>query len=398
MKVFTWKGEKDTIMTPTDSIRYYKSFLQAGLMAMEPQTGHVKAWVGGIDFKTYKYDHANQNTTRQVGSTIKPLLYALAIENGGFTPNTPVEDVQQNFEGFGLVPATNASCSNQTMPMAMALAQSRNCATAYIMKQLGSKGNDAAVRLVDFLKTLGVKTKIEPMPAICLGSGEISLYEMMQAYSMFPTNGFSVKPMYITRIEDKNGNSLQVFTSERKEVISASTAYNVVTMMQGVMRFGTGARAASYGINVSNIAGKTGTTNDNSDAWFMGYSPNLICGVWTGCDDRFIRFSSTSVGQGSSVALPVWAYFYDKCSKDKTLGLDTRSPFVKPEGMAVDTVATDWTKGVKSGEGDEQPVRGNGDEGDYGSDYGQHNSAPAPPPAKKDTARSPAALPKKPGQ
>jgi penicillin-binding protein 1A len=226
--------------------------------------------------------------------------------------------------------------------MAEALAQSRNCATAYIMKQLGNKGNDAAVRFVEFLKNVGVETNIDPVPAICLGSGETSLYEMMHAYSMYPSGGFSVKPMYITRIEDKNGNTLQSFTSERKEVISAATSYNIITMMQGVMKFGTGRRAASYGVNVSNVAGKTGTTNDNSDAWFMGYTPQLLCGVWTGCDDRFIRFSSTAVGQGSSVALPIWAYFYANCVKDKSLGLDTKMAFVRPEGMPVDTIPTKW--------------------------------------------------------
>jgi penicillin-binding protein 1A len=234
MSVFAWndKREIDTLMTPYDSIKYCRQMLQAGFMAMDPQTGAIKAWVGGIDFKTFKFDHANINTKRQVGSTIKPLLYGLAIENGGFTPTTPVEDVQQIFEGYGPVPATNASCSNQTMPMAEALAQSRNCATAYIMKQLGSKGNDAAVRFVEFLKNCGVQTDIEPVPSICLGSGETSLYEMMQAYSMFPAGGFSVKPMYLTRIEDKNGNIIQTFTSERKEVISAVTSYNVISMMQ----------------------------------------------------------------------------------------------------------------------------------------------------------------------
>lgn len=357
MNVFTWneKRQIDTVMTPYDSIKYSRAMLQAGFMAMDPQTGAVKAWVGGIDFKTYKFDHVNVGTKRQVGSTIKPLLYGMAIENGGFTPSTPVEDVQQNFEGFGNVPATTASCSNQTMPMAEALAQSRNCATAFIMKQMGNKGNDAAVRFVDFLKKVGVETNIEPVPAICLGSGETSLYEMMHAYSMYPAGGFSVKPMYITRIEDKNGNVLQSFTSERKEVISAATAYNIMTMMNGVMTRGTGRRAASYGINVANFSGKTGTTNDNSDAWFMGYSPQLLCGVWTGCDDRFIRFSSTAVGQGSSVALPVWAYFYANCLKDRTTGLDSKIPFVKPQGMIVDTIKP-WDKPVDSGEGGKDTV------------------------------------------
>jgi penicillin-binding protein 1A len=358
MTVFSWndKHELDTLMTPYDSIKYCRQMLQAGFLAMDPQTGAIKAWVGGVDFKTFKFDHANIGTKRQVGSTIKPLLYGLAINDGGFTPATPVEDVQQNFEGYGPVPATNASCSNQTIPMAEALAQSRNCATAYIMKNMGNKGNDAAVRFVNFLKTCGVTTEIEPVPAICLGSGEISLYEMVQAYSMFPAGGFSVKPMYITRIEDKNGNPLQVFTSERKEVISASTAYNVITMMQGVINHGTGKRTASYGINIANVAGKTGTTNDNSDAWFMGYTPQLLCGVWTGCDDRFIRFSSTAVGQGSSVALPVWAYFYSNCLKDKSTGLDAKHLFVKPQGMVVDTLQ-DWSKKPSVGSGEDENAK-----------------------------------------
>lgn len=389
MSVFAWndKREIDTLMTPYDSIKYSRQMLQAGFIAMDPQTGAIKAWVGGIDFKTFKFDHANINTKRQVGSTIKPLLYSLAIENGGFTPTTPVEDVQQNFEGYGVVPATTTSCSNQTMPMAEALAQSRNCATAYIMKQLGTKGNDAAVRFVEFLKNCGVKTDIEPVPSICLGSGETSLYEMVQAYSMFPAGGFSVKPMYITRIEDKNGSILQAFTSERKEVISAATAYNIITMMNGVMKYGTGKRAASYGINVSNVSGKTGTTNDNSDAWFMGYSPQLLCGVWTGCDDRFIRFSSTAVGQGSSVALPVWAYFYANCLKDKNLGLDNKIAFVKPEGMAVDTLI-DWTK--------MKPVLDEGAQSTGGaSDYDAVPQTPTPAPGKKDSVPKAAPLPKK---
>ncbi|THU41898.1 penicillin-binding protein [Niastella caeni] len=382
MSVFAWneKREIDTLMTPYDSIKYHRQMLQAGFIAMDPQSGAIKAWVGGIDFKTFKFDHANINTKRQVGSTIKPLLYGLAIENGGFTPSTPVEDVQQNFEGFGPVPATTASCSNQTMPMAEALAQSRNCATAYIMKQLGNKGNDAAVRFVEFLKNCGVKTDIEPVPAICLGSGETSLYEMMHAYSMFPAGGFSVKPMYLTRIEDKNGNVLQTFTSERKEVISTATAYNIITMMNGVMKYGTGKRSASYGINVSNVSGKTGTTNDNSDAWFMGYSPQLLCGVWTGCDDRFIRFSSTSVGQGSSVALPVWAYFYVNCLKDKNTGLDSKIAFAKPEGMVADTLI-DWAKMKPVLDEGAQSTGG----GTTADDYGAMPTQPAPASGKKDS-------------
>jgi penicillin-binding protein 1A len=343
MKIFAWnnKREKDTIMTPIDSIKYCHQLLEAGLMAMDPFTGEVKAWVGGINFKTFKYDHVNINTTRQTGSSIKPLLYSLAVENGGFTPGTPVEDVQQEFEGFGMVPATATSCTGKTMPMSEALAMSRNCATAYIMKQLGSKGNDGAQKFVEFLKNCGITTKVDPYPSIALGSAELSLTEMMQAYSMFPGSGFTTKPIYLSRIEDRNGNILQVFLSQRKEVISDVAAYAVTQMMEGVVKFGTGRRMKSFGIT-ANVAGKTGTTNDNSDAWFIGATPQLLCGVWTGCDDRFIRFNSTEIGQGSSVAMPVWAYFYDKCSHDKSLGLDNKADFVRPENVLSDS-GYNWT-------------------------------------------------------
>ncbi len=223
MKVFAWNNnrETDTIMTPYDSIKYSRQMLECGFMSMDPLSGHIKAWVGGVDFKNFKYDHVNINTRRQVGSTIKPLLYSLAIEDAGFTPNTMVVDQQQSFGQYGMVPATGASCTGNTMPMISALTWSRNCATAYIMKQLGGdKDNQGAQRFVSFLKNCNVKANIEPYPSIALGSCEISLYEMLQAYSMFPGRGFNVQPMYITRIEDKNGNVLETRISQRKEVIS----------------------------------------------------------------------------------------------------------------------------------------------------------------------------------
>ena len=240
MKVFAWNDnrEKDTVMTPFDSIKYSRQMLQSAFMAMDPLSGHVKAWVGGIDFKTFKYDHVNINTRRQVGSTIKPLLYSLAIEDAGFTPNTMVVDQQQQFGQYGFVPATSASCTGRTMPMSSALMWSRNCATAYIMKQLGgSKDNQGAQRFIDFLKLCNVRTsKIDPYPSIALGACEISLYEMIQAYSMFPGRGFNAKPIYITRIEDKNGNILETYTPQRKEIISDVTAYYVINMMEGVVK------------------------------------------------------------------------------------------------------------------------------------------------------------------
>lgn len=347
MKIFAWNTnhEKDTLMTPFDSIKYCRQMLQAGFMAMDPLTGEVRAWVGGVDFKTFKYDHVNFNTKRQVGSTIKPLLYTLAIEDAGFTPNTTVQDVQQSFGAYGMVPATGASCTGGSMPMSQALAQSRNCASAYIMKQLDNSGNEGAKRFVDFLKKCNLQTKIDAYPSIALGSCEISLFEMMQAYSMLPGRGFNVKPLFITRIEDRNGNVLESFTPVRREVISDVTAYSVIKMMQGVMTAGTGRRIWNYGVK-GEIAGKTGTTNDNSDAWFMGYTPQLLAGTWVGCDDRFIRFQNTGDGQGSSAALPIWAYFYNKVMNDPSCGIDSKSIFAKPDKLSNDLQFMPWDNGL----------------------------------------------------
>jgi penicillin-binding protein 1A len=367
MKVFAWNNNrrKDTVMTPLDSIKYHRQMLETGFMAMDAQSGEVRAWVGGIDFKTFKYDHVNFNTKRQVGSTMKPLLYSLAIEEAGFTPNTTVQDQQQSFGAYGKVPATTKSCGGGAMPMSTALAFSKNCATAYIMKQLDGTGNNAAKRFVDFLNNkCGLQTKIDPNPSIALGACEISLYEMMQAYSMLPGRGFNVKPMFITRIEDRNGNTLQSFTPVRREVISDVTAYSMIKMMQGVMQFGTGRRMWSYGVS-GEIAGKTGTTNDNSDAWFMGYTPQLLCGAWVGCDDRFIRFKSTDIGQGSSAALPIWAYFYEKVQNDRNIvGIDPNATFVKPDVMPTD-ISFDDFNGTTPTLGAEGEDIGNGTSKDY---------------------------------
>ncbi|MBV9963398.1 MAG: transglycosylase domain-containing protein [Parafilimonas sp.] len=375
MKVFAWNNarEIDTVMTPYDSIKYCRQMLECGFMSMDPLSGYVKSWVGGIDFKNFKFDHVNINTRRQVGSTIKPLLYSLAIEDAGFTPNTMVQDVQQSFGEYGTVPATGASCTGRTMPMSQALMWSRNCATAYIMKQLsGSDDGQGAKRFLDFLKNCSVQTKnIQPYPSIALGSCEISLYEMLQAYSMFPGRGFNVKPMYITRIEDKNGNVLETHTSQRKEVISDVTAYFIINMMQGVVKFGTGRRIWSYGVKGS-VAGKTGTTNDNSDAWFIGYTPQLLCGVWSGCDDRFIRFSSTTNGQGASAALPVWGYFYNKVANDKTLPYSDTADFAKPD-VGVNEPNYDYINNTQIDLGAQGDNIGNGQSSDYEQGYDNTN-------------------------
>ncbi|MFN6387825.1 MAG: transglycosylase domain-containing protein [Bacteroidota bacterium] len=366
MRIFAWndKREKDTVMTPYDSIKYHRQMLQAGFMVMDPLTGEVKAWVGGIGFKSFKYDHVNINTKRQVGSTMKPLLYSLAIEEAGFTPNTTVYDQQQSFGSYGLVPATGKSCTGQSMPMAAALAQSRNCASAYILKQLDTEGNNSAKRMVEFLKRADISAKIDPYPSIALGACEISLFEMMQSYSMFPGKGFNVKPMYITRIEDRNGNVLATFTPKRKEVISEVTAYSVAKMMEGVMRAGTGRGMWSYVPDMA-IAGKTGTTNENSDGWFIGYTPQLIAGGWVGADDRFIHFNKESAwGQGGRAVLPIWGYFFGKAAADANCGIDTKLTFSKPD-MVENEIMLDYLNNTPPVLGAESEDMGTGAAGDY---------------------------------
>ena len=331
MKVFAWNSrrETDTVMSPLDSIKYNRQMLQTAFMAMDPMSGAVKAWIGGIDFKTYKFDHANINTKRQVGSSIKPLLYADAIEDVGFTPETPCENTAQYFDGFGQVPAKGLCGSRgDQVTMATALAYSLNCASAYIMKQVTPK------RFVDFLHNVNIKSKLEPYPSICLGAVEISLYEMMWAYTMFPSGGFSTRPYYLMRIEDKNGNVLDRFDTERKEVLSQNTSYTMSRMMQGTVDIGTAAGMRDR-LGIAEMGGKTGTTQGNTDAWFMGYTPQLLAGVWIGCDDNFVRLDG-GLGEGGRAARPIWEYFYAKASADKEVGLNKRAHFVQPENLKSD--------------------------------------------------------------
>src|SRR6185437_4157106 len=329
MKVFAWnsKREKDTVMTPMDSIKYCQEMLQTAFMVMDPITGAVKAWVGGIDFKTYKFDHVNINTKRQVGSAIKPFLYSLGIEDYNFTPETICQTSQQYFPGFGYVPARADRHEGGTMTMASGLAWSINGVAAYIMKQVGPK------RFAEYVKQIGIPTHIDPYPSMALGACDLSLYEMLWGYSIFPSGGFSTKPYYISRIEDKNGNVLDRFDTKvvRKEVISANTAYTMARMMQGPVDFGTAAGLRNR-LDVAEMGGKTGTTNDNSDAWFMGYTPQLMAGAWIGCDDRFIHLES-GLGYGAQAARPIWEYFFSKVLSDKTLGIDRNARFLPPEDM-----------------------------------------------------------------
>jgi len=325
MKVFAWNAnrETDTLLAPIDSIKYYREMLQTAFMVMDPLSGQVKAWVGGIDFKNFKYDHVNIKTKRQVGSSIKPFLYALAIEEFGFTPETQCEATAQYFPGSGWVPAKNTGRTG-TRSLATGLTWSINEVAAYLIKQTTPQ------RFADFVGQI-IPTKIQPYPSIALGTCDLSLYEMLWGYSMFPGGGFSTKPVYLTRIEDKNGNVIARFDTQRKEVISQTTAYTMARMMQGPVDIGTAAGLRSR-LGVAEMGGKTGTTNDNSDAWFMGYTPQLSAGVWIGCDNRFIRLDG-GLGMGGQAARPIWEYFFKKAFEDKSLGLDKQAKFVQPENM-----------------------------------------------------------------
>jgi penicillin-binding protein 1A len=326
MTIFTWRNpskEKDTLMTPLDSIKYLKTQLQSGFIALEPQTGHIKAWVGGINFKTFKIDHANISMKRQVGSTIKPMLYALAVEEAGFTPETVLENRQQFFPGSGMVPASPKGTGG-SLPMAKALALSRNGAAAYLMKQMGP------VRFVEFLSRCQVQTELRPFPSLALGSCDLSLYEMMWMYTMFPGRGFNIKPQFVMRIEDRNGNVIATNAPQIKEVISEITAFTMAKMMMGAVKFGTATRMKSYGLKVE-VAAKTGTTNDNTDAWFMAYTPELLCGAWVGCDENWIHFpSSSGAGYGGAAALPMVGQFLKNVYGTGKLGYNTEAKFVKP--------------------------------------------------------------------
>jgi len=344
MRIFAWNASKgrDTVMTPYDSIKYHRTMVQSAFMVMDPVTGEVKAWVGGIDFKTYKYDHVNLRTKRQVGSTIKPLLYAEAIEERNMTPESMVEDVQQNFGNGQLVPATGRTCTGRTMTMASALAWSRNCATAYIMKMVGP------AQFTKFLQQINIPTKVQPFPSIALGSCELSLFEMLWGYSIFGGRGFSTKPYFISRIEDRNGNVIKRFdySVNRKEAISEATAYTMSRMMQGIVDKGTAAGLRAR-LGAAEMAGKTGTTNDNSDAWFMGFTPQLLGGVWVGCDDRFIRNEGRG-GFGGEAARPIWEAFFKKVYADKSLGINRDEKFAEPATMENEMLSADPSQYVTS--------------------------------------------------
>ena len=329
MRVFAWNkaGYIDTVMTPYDSIKYYKSFLRSALIALEPNTGKVKAYVGGPNYRFFKYDNARQGK-RQVGSTMKPYLYTLAMQEG-YTPCDKVVNVPYSFQIGDDVwtpkSTDRAEYIGRTVTLKWGLTNSSNNISAYLMKQFGPQA------MVDMCRKMGIGSYLDPVYSLCVGSCDLSVYEMVAAYNTFPSQGVYVYPMLVTRIEDKSGNVLANFTSRKKEAISASTAYLMVNLMQGVVNEGTAGRLRwKYGL--SGIAGKTGTTNDQSDGWFIGYSPKLTAGVWVGAEDRQVHFESIALGQGSNMALPIWGIFMKKVYEDKTIPIGPGDMFTPPLG------------------------------------------------------------------
>ncbi len=350
MQVFSWKGERDTIMTPMDSIRYYKHFLRASLMSMEPQSGHVKAWVGGFNYKHFQYDQVKQGR-RQIGSTFKPFLYATAIDQLKLSPCDSLPDAlycieplkHGNLEAW--CPKNSGDKYGSTRTLKDALANSVNTVSARLMDLVGPRP------VINLAKKMGITSEIPEVPSIALGTPDISLFEMVGAYSTFANQGIYVKPVMITRIEDKNGRALYEVVPETQDVLGEEAAYVTVKLLQGVIQHGSGVRLRHEGLENSSyvyekvvtgypylfdnpIAGKTGTTQNQSDGWFMGMVPNLATGVWVGGEDRAIHFKDIAFGQGATMALPIWAIYMKSLYQTPDLGI-SKENFLAPENLSI---------------------------------------------------------------
>ncbi|MDR4988297.1 MAG: transglycosylase domain-containing protein [Bacteroidales bacterium] len=338
MRVFSWQGDIDTIMTPLDSIWYYKHFLNAGFMAVEPHTGHVKAYVGGNNFRHFKYDHVT-GSRRQVGSVFKPFLYTLAMQEGEFGPCTKVPNTPVTFELWNdsLWTPRNSSDDREgeMVTLQWALANSTNYISAFLMKRYSP---EAVIRLI---RRMGVKSHIPPVYAIALGTPDLSLYEIVGANATYANKGVYIEPTFVTRIEDQSGNLIEAFMPHREEAMSEETAWLMLELMKGVVLEGTGRRLRwRYGFN-NPIAGKTGTTQSNSDGWFVGITPDLVAASWVGGEDRGIRFRTLALGQGANTALPIWAKFMTRVYADDKLNIskdDFEPPLYPP------TIETDCSK------------------------------------------------------
>lgn len=339
MTVFSWRGPVDTVMTPMDSIIYSKTFLQAGLMAVEPQTGYVRAYVGGINYKFFKYDHVVV-AKRQVGSTFKPFVYASAFQELGYTPCTEAPNLPVTFEMPAGQPDYTPKNSDdkregEMVTLKWALANSVNYISAFLMKRV------MPGKVVELARQMGVTSDIDPVPAICLGTPSLSVYEMVGATATYANKGVYNKPVFITRIEDKNGNVIETFRRESTDAMSEVTAYLMISLMKGVVESGTGIRLRYKYKFTYPMAGKTGTTDNNSDGWYMGLTPDLVTGVWVGAEDRSVHFRSTDLGQGASMALPIWALFMQKVYNDPKIKI-SKEDFEKPENLEVELDCTKY--------------------------------------------------------
>jgi len=332
MTVFSWHGEVDTIMSPLDSILYYKHFLQTGLMSMEPNTGYVKAYVGGLDFRHFKYDHVTQGK-RQAGSTFKPFLYILAMQEG-YSPCREVPVIPITFRINDTTWTPRSTCRKEDLntmkPLEWGLAKSENYISAWLVERFKPQP------IADIAYKMGIESYIDPVPSMIYGTSDMSVAEMVGAYTTFANKGVHINPLYVTRIEDKFGNVLGTFLPETHEAISEETAFLMLSLMEGVTRFGTAARLRFKYQFTAELAGKTGTTNNNSDGWYMGIAPKLVTGIWVGAEDRGVHFDGTDMGSGTNMALPIWAEFMKKVYADSTvLGLTEDDKFEKPEGFKI---------------------------------------------------------------
>jgi penicillin-binding protein 1A len=369
MRIFSWKGDIDTIMKPIDSMRYYKSFLHPGMMSMDPQTGHVKAWVGGMNYRHFQYDHVKTGK-RQVGSTFKPFVYAAAIDQLHLSPCDMLPRSQITIEAnkFGnpepWSPKNDDGNYGGSLTLMDALANSVNTVSARVMDKVGPQ------TVVDLVKKLGVESEVLPVPSIALGTADLSVYEMVGAYATFANKGVYTKPVMVTTIVDKNDTVLYQFTPETKDVLSEETAYVTVKLMEGVTKSGSGARLRTSGAEAyradyreiitgypyqftNPIAGKTGTTQNQSDGWFMGMVPNLVTGVWVGAEDRAVHFRSITYGQGAAMALPIWANYMRSCYEDMDLNISMED-FEEPVDLTIKVNCDNLLDGEKEATKDDE--------------------------------------------
>ena len=352
MSIFSWEGDIDTVMAPIDSIRYYKHFLQAGMMSMNPKNGHVMAWVGGINYRNFQYDHVMQSK-RQIGSTFKPFLYATAIDQLKLSPCDMLPDAIHCIEPYKYgnpdpwCPTNSSDKYGGMRTLSNALANSKNTISAQLIDRVGPRP------VADLARNLGVSSNIPNVPAIALGTPDLSVYEMVGAYGAFANKGIYVKPIMVTKIEDRNGKIVFQSTPETKDVLSEESSYVTLKLLEGVTKFGSGARlrhdipedernyvyknvVSGYPYKFDNaIAGKTGTTQNQSDGWFIGMVPNLVTGVWVGGEDRSIHFEEIAFGQGATMSLPIWGLFMKKCYEDEELGV-SKEDFEEPENLTIE--------------------------------------------------------------